>query len=57
MSVVWPRRELAVLISRGCEYKFRPRKILNLCRALALRVYSAHSLKLVPTIGGRESST
>ena len=36
---------IRLLISRGCGFKNRPWYILNFCRALAFRVYSAHSVK------------
>ena len=35
---------------RGCRFEFHPRRKFNFCRALALRVFSAHS---VPAFGGR----
>ena len=46
-----------VLVSRVCRFKSHPRQKLNFCRTHALRVYSAHSVKLAPTFGGREFST
>ena len=39
--------------SRGCGFKSPPWQKLYFCRALALRVYLAHSVKRVMAFGGR----